>query len=78
MDGARHRVKNPPVRRGLFRFLTPQNPVEGVALTLIGALVDYRLHSTVAAIDRTRPCVHEGEIQTIEPDIAEMAAIDAG
>src|SRR5438874_1157503 len=47
-----------------------------LALRCVGTLVDNPLHRTVAFVHGARPSVQKGKAQSIEPDVAEMAALN--
>jgi len=53
-----------------------QDGLQRLALPFVGALVDDRLHRAVAFVDRARPGIGDREVEAVEPDVAEMAAVD--
>ena len=76
VDSRRHFAKDPPM--GLCRFgLAPmQHSGERLALLLVSALIDDRLHRAVAFVDGARPGIHHGEAKAVKRDIAKVTAFD--
>ena len=76
MNRARHGVKHPPVRLGLFGLAPMDNRDQGFTLTLVGALIDNGLHRATTLKDGARPGIEQGKVEAVQRNITEVALVD--